>query len=381
MILIVWNVNKVVVCHEHQGPPGSRRVDLREVTLRLTFNEQVERHGSRRQIMRLARNMCRVFTLLGLEPAGVTGATIGADAHVNPQDQCSVVSDNNDRVQVAELDTSYGGEHENRLVRAEFGLGATARDLDFLTDYASTLHYGLVDSGATMSSLLDTTGICMTEKEGNMVSFNVMGGDRCMRLVSKHFTGVRNHGDTTDERHVEGPEECESEMEVGDAMDDDTNTREHLVSRLRTLLNECLAASELTDGAAVQQMVLAELDAGQPGQTISAEVFHELLESTVQGLHVRFNRARQHSRFPMADVLRATLKSWKCSLESGEQICMCGNFSPKGDCWRPKGQRICVSFSGEDCCLSTKKHDLFHATIYACLQRRFLAWKLPWPVE
>ena len=60
------------------------------------YNEQVERHGSRRQIMRLARNLCRVFTLLGLEPAGVTGATI--NTHGSSQDQCDgdEVSDNSE---------------------------------------------------------------------------------------------------------------------------------------------------------------------------------------------------------------------------------------------------------------------------------------------
>eukprot|EP00435_Cladocopium_sp_Y103_P059945 s196_g21.t1 len=49
-------------------------------------------------------------------------------------------------VQVAELDTSYG-EHQNRLVRVEYGLGEIARNLEFLTDYASTLHFGLVELG------------------------------------------------------------------------------------------------------------------------------------------------------------------------------------------------------------------------------------------
>ena len=38
--------------------------------------------------------------------------------------------------QLAELDTSYG-IHERRLQTTEHGLGETARDLDFLTDYPS----------------------------------------------------------------------------------------------------------------------------------------------------------------------------------------------------------------------------------------------------
>ena len=64
-------------------------------------------------------------------------------------------------------------------------------------------------------------------------------------------------------------------MEQDDVMEEeeDVHTREHLVNRLRTLLNDCLAASEFTDAADVQQLVLMTLDAGEPdshcGSTIS----------------------------------------------------------------------------------------------------------------
>ena len=49
-------------------------------------------------------------------------------------------------LQVAELDTAYS-DYSGRLIHTEFGLGETARDLDFLQDYASSIHYGLVEMG------------------------------------------------------------------------------------------------------------------------------------------------------------------------------------------------------------------------------------------
>ena len=47
-------------------------------------------------------------------------------------------------LQVVELDTAYA-DYSGRLIHAEFGLGETARGLEFLQDYASSIHYGLVE--------------------------------------------------------------------------------------------------------------------------------------------------------------------------------------------------------------------------------------------
>ena len=253
--------------------------------------------------MRLARNLCRVFTLLGFEPAGVTGATIST--HGGSQDQCDgdEVSDSSESsiatyvfifllviswgifayvgwkvykrltqvegqviqyqtglatverdynhlaLQVAEMDTTVG-EHENRLARTEFGLGETARDLEFLTDYASSLQYGLVEIGGFRRFNELTPGQnrhMYTQERANMVSYNIMGGPRYLRLVSQHSTGTHHHADNTDERDAENMEQSESEQD--EVVEENVHTREHLVLRLRALVNDCLAASEFTDAA------------------------------------------------------------------------------------------------------------------------------------
>ena len=58
-------------------------------------------------------------------------------------------------VQVAELDMAYS-DYSGRLIHTEFCLGETARDLDFLQDYASSIYMGwsrLGVSGGTMNCL------------------------------------------------------------------------------------------------------------------------------------------------------------------------------------------------------------------------------------
>ena len=52
------------------------------------YQEQVEKHGSRRQVMQIARNLCRVFALLGLELVGAACAVFSDNGQ---QDHCDAV--------------------------------------------------------------------------------------------------------------------------------------------------------------------------------------------------------------------------------------------------------------------------------------------------
>ena len=170
-------------------------------------DEQVEKHGSRRQIMQLAKSLMRVATVMGLGSSGANGYVLSGELEefscaIGPIDQCSAAATatmmEDSKIlnlvciflavatwvifgcagywfyrkwkrgmtimeeqhyylglQVAELDTAYS-DYSGRQIHTEFGLGETARDLDFLQDYASSIHYGLVergDSGGTMNCL------------------------------------------------------------------------------------------------------------------------------------------------------------------------------------------------------------------------------------
>ena len=300
-------------------------------------DEQVEKHGSRRQIMQLAKSLMRVATVMGLGSSGANGYVLSGELEestcaIGPVDQCSAAATatmmEDSKIlnlvciflvvatwvifgcagywfyrkwkrgmtimeeqhyylglQVAELDTAYS-DYSGRLIHTEFGLGETARDLDFLQDYASSIHYGLVEMGGFRRynelSVEQNRHMYKTQ-QANLTSFHVMGGDRYMRLVAQHSTGIHGATDTTDQATLDQPrqeEGEESEMEV-DPPVEDVNSRGHILQRLRTLINECLSRHEYQDAAAVQQLVLMVLDQGSPSVALSDMQFHRLLMDVV----------------------------------------------------------------------------------------------------
>ena len=103
----------------------------------------------------------------------------------------------------------------------------------------------------------------------NFTAHSVMGGDRYMQLVSQRSVGFHSHADSTDVANAgEGEEQQEEESAEEDAVVPlNPQTRDHVVERLRALLNECLANEEFADAAAVQQSILASLSSGVPGRT------------------------------------------------------------------------------------------------------------------
>eukprot|EP00435_Cladocopium_sp_Y103_P055810 s873_g18.t1 len=309
------------------------------------YDAQTERHGSKRQVMQLAKNLMRVFTLMGLGPPGADGFVL--------QPQCTGPEKIDEKVekasmmlyicmfllgfswlifafgawklyqwfkgaerdhyfyalQLAELDSAFGdlrgtqSDQDRRLVHCEFGVGETARDLEFMQDYTSSVHYGLIELGGfrRYSELTPGQNRFMYQQErANLVAHNVMGGDRYLRLVSQQATGVHANADTTDVRPLASTargsgENEESEMEVDEEVDaDDVNTREHLVHRLRELLNTALAREEFRDGSVIQRLILMVLDAGQPQTPLEPEVFYQLMERVVAELHARRERSVQH---------------------------------------------------------------------------------------
>ena len=223
-------------------------------------------------------------------------------------------------LQVAELDTAYS-DYSGRLIHTEFGLGETARDLEFLQDYASSIHYGLVEIGGFRrynELTTDQNRHMYATERANLTSFHVMGGDRYMRLVAQHSTGIHAATDNTDPQAL-GQEQQEqgeeSDMEVDPAVDTpDVDSREHVVNRLRVLIHECLSRHEYSDAAAVQQLVLMTLDRGVPGVALSAVQFHRLLMDMVEGLDTRFRRSNNHSRSHTGEIFRRCVEEFEVQL-------------------------------------------------------------------
>ena len=132
-----------------------------------------------------------------------------------------------------------------------------------------------------------------------------------MRLVNQHSTGIHAAVDTTDQGEQEQGEE--SEMEVDDAIH--VHTREQVVNRLQSLLNECLALHEHSDAAAVRQLVLMALDRGAPGTPLTPEQLERLLMDITEGPDARFRRSNNHSS-AQRDFWLAMWRNLKYSSES-----------------------------------------------------------------
>ena len=179
--------------------------------------------------------------------------------------------------------------------------------------------YGLVEIGGFRRynelSVEQNRHMYKTE-QANLTTFHVMGGDRYMRLVAQHSTGIHGATDTTDQAAPEQPRQEqgeESEMEV-DPPVEDVNSRGHILNRLRTLINGCLSMHEYQDAAAVQQLVLMVLDRGSPGVALSDMQFHRLFMDVVEGLDTRFRRSSNHSRSHMAGVFQRYVEEFETQL-------------------------------------------------------------------
>ena len=211
-------------------------------------------------------------------------------------------------------------DHDGRLTHCEFGLGETARDLDFVQDYASSIHYGLVEFGGFRRyGELDAyqNRSMYRQEQSNMVAFNTMGGARYLRLVHQQSTGIHPHADTTDagedaEMDGTGSDEIPVEQENQINMEDN---RTYLVSTLRELLNETLAVEEFRDGACIQQLIIMVLNTS-PGEPIAADEFQRLTTRIVGELESRRERAASHSRSRMVPICERYITEFTLRLES-----------------------------------------------------------------
>ena len=91
-----------------------------------------------------------------------------------------------------------------------------------------------------------------------------------MQLVSRRSVGFHRHADSADAAATDdgdGEEGAGSEAAVeAEEVPVNPQSRSHVVGRLRTLLNECLAREEFSDSSAVQQLILMVLTWGVLGQ-------------------------------------------------------------------------------------------------------------------
>ena len=116
-----------------------------------------------------------------------------------------------------------------------------------------------------------------------------------MQLVSQRSVSFHRHADSTDAAAADdgdAEEEAESEAAVEDEeVPVNPQSRSHVVGRVRTLVNECLAREEFSDEV--------------PGQELRTMELCNLVHEVVTSLDARFRRANSHSHSQMAPTFGA----------------------------------------------------------------------------
>ena len=186
------------------------------------------------------------------------------------------------------------------LFKWKIGLGQTARDLQLLENYTSSIHYGLVELGGFRrfgQMTAEQHRYMFTTEQANFECHSRMGPERYMQLLC-------GGPDTPDgeESHQEAEEE---DAEQDQSVPADPASRSHVLARLQTLLRECLSQNEFSDAAAVQQTILSGLAWGVPRTELDTMQLREMVMHVVVSLNRRVRRAETHSLSRMAPTIRA----------------------------------------------------------------------------
>ena len=148
-----------------------------------------------------------------------------------------------------------------RTTALDSNLEVISNEQSMNLDYAIGIHYGLVQQGGFVKNLqgLDDDGWrrLQVQERGNVVSCNVMGSERYMRLVRQRIRHLE--GEDTDEPRVSAPvahhEDGESEDEDGDPMVEDEPPR-NIDGRLMGLADMAKQQQDMATRAGEVRQVL-----------------------------------------------------------------------------------------------------------------------------
>ncbi|CAL1131405.1 unnamed protein product [Cladocopium goreaui] len=282
------------------------------------FEQQSTKHGGARELAALAKTVSRVMLMMGLGPAGPTGATatfLGDDSL--QENQCEwkepnameaagaqhgfnmeffllvfaalvwsffiwrlykwlwKVDENHNQLclQVAELD-QYAGEIRNdcnQLQRTAAELRENFVELEqqqmMVNDTTDGVHFALVQMGGFVN-LTEMTAAqrrhMYQQEAGNLVASRVMGQQRFLQVV-RHQNQGSAAGQDTDETMQEHGEEEEQEHDPLAPVSPVTASDQEgpittVVVALRDEINHALARSHFRDAAEIQHLVLLLLD-------------------------------------------------------------------------------------------------------------------------
>ena len=181
-------------------------------------------------------------------------------------------------------------------------------DVEFLENYVSSIHYGLVEMGGFRRLGAMTSEqrhyMCLRE-HSNIECHTSMGPE----IYMQSLCGI--------ESETEAPEEAEEEkMERDPVITTIPASRRHVLDRLRTLLRECLDQKEFAHAAAVEQAHMSALTWEPYGEVLEGIDFEIMLREVLDILQTRLRRANNEWRCPIAKTLRAYVSEFQSLLGS-----------------------------------------------------------------
>ena len=170
-------------------------------------------------------------------------------------------------------------------------------DLEFLENYVSSIHYGLVKMGGfrRMGAMTPQQRHYMCVREHSNIECHTTMGPQ---IYMQSLCGI--------ESEIDAAEEAEEEkMERDPVITTIPASRRHVLDRLRSLLRECLDAKEFAHAAAVEQAHMSALTWEPYGEVLEGSDFEKMLREVLQTLQTRLRRANNEWRCPVAETLRA----------------------------------------------------------------------------
>ena len=179
---------------------------------------------------------------------------------------------------------------------------STSNEVSMTHDYASGLHYSLVEHGGFLRNgcgLSREQWVHLTTLErANLVSARTLGSVEYMRLVRQRFAPQGN----ADETDVGAPEGDESE-----AMDDDvpmevstgTDSVTDIVEFFKTEHLKCLQSGDLWDANEIQHTILGFLEEVRTENTSS--MLERCKQKVVEMFEEMYKKATEQNRWESAD--------------------------------------------------------------------------------
>ena len=174
-------------------------------------------------------------------------------------------------------------------------------------DYASGLHYSIVENGGFLRNGLGLSHQqwvhLHTLERGNLVASRVMGSVEYMRMIRQRY-GAQRQADDTDETMDVGDDQGEEQPALGDPITGLDNL-EGMIDHLKSEQLDAITREDLWDANAMQCLILQFLEALR--QSSGETLRNQCRERMVEVFTDSHRTATQQNRWESADRYQAMI--------------------------------------------------------------------------